>query len=64
VDQAILEWKKALEINPKEAKAHHSLAAAYYAKREFRLALKHLDEAAALGFKVNPQLSAWLKPYR
>jgi tetratricopeptide (TPR) repeat protein len=63
-DQAISEWKKALEINPKEARAHHNLAAAYYAKKEFRLALKHLDEAATLGFKVNPQLAEWLKYYR
>ena len=64
VDQAISEWKRALEINPKEGKVHHSLAAAFYAKREFRLAIKHLDEAQALGFKVHPQLAEWLKPYR
>ena len=64
LDQAIFEWKKVLEISPKEAKVHHNLAAAYYAKREFRLAIKHLDEASALGFKVHPQLAEWLKPYR
>ena len=64
LDQAISEWKKALEVNPKEARAHQNIAAAYYAKKEFRLAIKHLDEASALGFKVHPQLSEWLKPYR
>ena len=64
VDQAISEWKRVLEINPKEGKVHHSLAAAFYAKREFRLAIKHLDEAQALGFKVHPQLAERLKPYR
>jgi tetratricopeptide (TPR) repeat protein len=64
LDQAISEWKGALKINPREGKAHHSLAAAYYAKREFRSAIKHLDEASALGFKVHPQLAEWLKPYR
>jgi tetratricopeptide (TPR) repeat protein len=64
LDQAIFEWKKILEINPREGKTHHSLAAAYYAKREFRLAIKHLDEASALGFKVHPQLAEWLKSYR
>jgi hypothetical protein len=37
---------------------------AYYGKKEFRLAIKHLDEAQALGFKVHPQLAEWLKPYR
>ena len=64
LDQAISEWKRVLEIDPKEAKAHHNLAVAYYGKKEFRLALKHLDEAQALGFKVHPQLAEWLKPYR
>ncbi len=64
LDQAIVEWKKVLEVHPKEAQAHHNLAAAYYAKKEFRLAIKHLDEASALGFKVHPQLAEWLKPYR
>jgi len=64
LDQAISEWKRVLEINPKEAKAHHDLAVAYYGKKEFRLALKHLDEAQALGFKVHPQLEEWLRPYR
>ena len=63
-DQAISEWKKVLEINPREGKAHHSLAVTYYAKKEFRLAVRHLDEATALGFKVHPQLAEWLKPYR
>jgi len=33
-------------------------------KREYRLALKHLDEASVLGFKGHPQLAEWLKPYR
>jgi len=62
--QAIAEWERVLEIDPKEAKAHHNLAVAYYGKKEFRLAIKHLDEAQALGFKVHPQLAEWLKPYR
>jgi tetratricopeptide (TPR) repeat protein len=64
LDQAISELEGVLKINPKEAKAHHNLAVAYYGKKEFRLALKHLDEASALGFKVHPQLAEWLKPYR
>jgi tetratricopeptide (TPR) repeat protein len=64
LDQAIAEWERVLEIDPKEAKAHHNLAVAYYGKKEFRLAIKHLDEAQALGFKVHPQLAEWLKPYR
>jgi len=64
LDRAISEWKKVLELNPKVAKAHHNLAVAYYGKKEFRLAVKHLDEASALGFKVHPQLAEWLRPYR
>ena len=64
LDQAISVWKRVLEMNPKEGKVHHNLAVAYYAKKEFRLALKHLDEASALGFKVHPQLTEWLRPYR
>ncbi len=64
LDQAIAEWEKVLEVYPMEARAHHNLAAAYYTKKEYRLALKHLDEASALGFKVNPQLSERLRPYR
>jgi len=64
LDQSIAELERVLEIDPKEAKAHHDLAVAYYGKKEFRLAIKHLDEAQALGFKVHPQLAEWLKPYR
>lgn len=33
-------------------------------KREYGLALKHLDEASALGFKVHPQLVELRRPYR
>ena len=64
LDQAIAEWERVLEINPKEAKAHHNLAVAYYRKNEFRLALRHLDEAQALGFRVHPQLAERLRAYR
>jgi tetratricopeptide (TPR) repeat protein len=64
LDQAISEWKRVLEINPKEARAHYNLAAAHYRRKEFRLAVRDLDQAIALGYRVSPQLLESLKPYR
>lgn len=63
-DEAITEYKKAIEINPSYAKAHYNLTIAYYYKKEYSLAIEYCDRAIELGCKVPPELLEDLEPYR
>ena len=63
-DDAIALYKMVIEINPNNAEAHKSLALAYYYKREYSLAVYHLNRAIELGYKVNPEFLELLRPYR
>lgn len=49
-DGAIEDFKKALEINPKDIAVHFNLACAYSLNEEADLAFSHLDQAVRLGF--------------
>ena len=53
LDEAIAEWRKAIEINSNYAKAHYNLAVAYYFTEEYNLAIEHYDKA------IEPILSSW-----
>ena len=66
LDEAITEYKRAIEINPKYAQAHinFNLAITYYYKKEYSLAIKHCDRAIELGWEVSPELLDNLEPYR
>ncbi|MDD4979993.1 MAG: tetratricopeptide repeat protein [Candidatus Omnitrophica bacterium] len=64
-EEAIAAFKKAIETNPCLADAHNNLAVAYYYyKKQYGLAAKHCDQAAELGYKVNPDFLKQLQPYR
>ena len=63
-DEAIAEYKRAIEINPNDAEAHNNLAVTYYHKGEYSLAIKHCDRAIELGLRPHPGFSEALKPYR
>lgn len=64
VENAINAIKRSLSINPANADAHSNLAAAYYAKKEYDLAIMHYDEALKHGGAVNPQLAQLLQQLR
>lgn len=49
-DGAIEDFKKALEINPKDIAVHFNLACAYSLNEKAELAFSHLDKAVRLGF--------------
>ncbi|HNW39211.1 MAG TPA: tetratricopeptide repeat protein [Candidatus Omnitrophota bacterium] len=64
-NKAAITWfKKALKLDPRLAVAHNNLAAAYYYAQEYDLAVGHSDQAAALGYTVNPKFLELLKPYK
>lgn len=46
--EAIFALNAAIKLNPKDAFAHHYLGNLYYDKRQYDLALKHWEEAAAI----------------
>ncbi|MBN1794099.1 MAG: tetratricopeptide repeat protein [Candidatus Omnitrophica bacterium] len=62
-DRAIECYRKAIGINPRFAPAHVELAKEYYRAGNYRLAIEHADQAAALGY-ADPRLLSALKPYR
>jgi len=49
--EAIVEFNKALEINPKDVAVHYNLASAYSITEEKEKAFQHLSKAVELGFK-------------
>lgn len=61
--QQSLSLKKAIVVNPNYAEAHYNLAAAYYHKKQYKLAIEHCDKAREFGYSVQLLLE-YLKPYR
>jgi tetratricopeptide (TPR) repeat protein len=51
-DQAIENYKKALERNPVSVNAHYNLGLAYVSKKNFEEANKHAQQAYALGMTL------------
>ena len=63
-DEAIIEYKKAIEINPNFAEAHINLTEFYYYKEKYSLAIEHCDRAIELGYKGSFELLKALNSYR
>ena len=63
-DEAIVEYKKAIERRTGFAEAHHGLGTTYYRKGEYSLAIKHYDKAMGLGSSVDSELLEFLEQYR
>ena len=63
-DEAIREYTRAIELQPDYADAHNNLAVAYGVIGNHTLAIFHCDKAIALGYKVDPPLKQFPKPYR
>jgi len=61
VDEAILEYKRALEINPNYADAHNNVAVAYFAKGDINLSWKHVRIAEKLDHSPHPKFIELLK---
>ena len=53
-DRAILDYNKALEINPMDADAYNFRAATYYHKGEYGKAWEDVHKAQGLGYQVHP----------
>ena len=67
LDEAIIEYKKALVTKTILPKIHYNLGIAYYYKRNYKLAITHCNKAIEFGGTVNPrllELIELLKPYR
>lgn len=64
VDEAINEYRQALALQEDFAGAHNNLAMAYFRKKEYALAIKHADRAAALGLNIDPAFLKDLLPHR
>ncbi len=64
VEEGIQANLEALEVEPKFPIAHNNLAVAYLEKEEFEKAIKHCDEAVALGFDVAQDLLDELARHR
>ena len=62
--KAITALEKALEFNPNLAIAYNNLSIAYFYNGKYDLAIKYCDKAIELGYKVMPQFTNSLKPYR
>jgi Tfp pilus assembly protein PilF len=60
-DAAEVQWRAAVDANPKLGEAHNNLAVIYMQTGRFDDALKALTAAEKAGFKVNPQFKADLK---
>ena len=54
-DQAISDFTKALELNPRLAEAYSNRGAAYYFKREYEKSWKDVEKAQSLGYQIPPK---------
>ena len=63
-DEAIINCKKAIAINPNFAESHYNLSVAYYYEKQYKSAIIHYDKFLELGGKPNPKLAQALTPYR
>ena len=62
----MIEYNKAIDINPQFAEAYNNRAIIYYSLKQFDKAWADVRKAEELGFKVNPgfinALKATVKP--
>jgi tetratricopeptide (TPR) repeat protein len=62
--EALKLFGQALAMDPSNATVHNNLALVYYYSRQYKLAIRHCDEAVRRGYRVDPKLLGWLEPYR
>jgi Flp pilus assembly protein TadD len=60
-EEAELEWKAAIAVNPKLGQAHNNLAVIYMQSGRFAEAEQEIKLAEKSGFRVNPQFKEDLK---
>lgn len=63
-EEAIAAFKKAISLKPDYGTAHANLAFAYYAGKEYGLAIYHSDKAVSFGIDMDKRFLDKLKPYR
>lgn len=54
-NNAIADYTKAIEINPRYVRAYNMQSLAYYAKKEYDKAWEDVNKAQSLGYKVKPE---------
>jgi tetratricopeptide (TPR) repeat protein len=64
IDESIETSLKVISLEPDFAVAHNNLGIAYLEKKEYALAVKHLDKAVELGYEVAPEILDEIKKYR
>jgi tetratricopeptide (TPR) repeat protein len=64
IDESIDTGLKVTELAPDFAVGHNNLGIAYLEKGLHDLAIKHIDQAVALGYEVAPEILDELKKYR
>jgi len=62
--EALACYEKAVALDPKYAQAHANLAAELYYEKQYDQAIEHADQAASLGYRVDPELEKLLEPHR
>ncbi len=60
-DQAISDYTKALEINPRYAFAYHNRGVAYLGKGQYDKAWEDVHKAQDLGHKIHPRFLKMLR---
>jgi len=60
-DEAIIEFTRVIEINPKDASAYHSRALAYFFQKDYDKAWKDVRKAQNLGYDVGSEFLEELK---
>jgi len=60
-DQAILDFNKAIEIDPTYAKAYHNIAVSYFYKKDYDKSWDYIYKAEALGYNFSPDFIKELK---
>jgi tetratricopeptide (TPR) repeat protein len=54
-EQAISDFNKALEINPRDAMAYVIRGTAYYFQKEYEKSWKDVEKAEYLGYRIDPE---------
>jgi len=54
-DQAISDFTKALDINPRYAGAYYNRGFGYFEKREYEKSWRDIEKAQSLGFQIRPK---------
>ena len=62
-DEAISDFTRAIEINPKHADAYYDRGVVYYYKKDYQKALDDFNNAQKLGIDVPPEIFRLLRKH-